>query len=195
MSEQPFYVIALGASAGGHQALWKFFAHLSPLPNVAFVVIQHLKADALSVADQLLAKYTTLHVGWAQDQQRLQANHVYLLPPGKYMTLAGRKLQITNRSPLNKINRAIDIFFTSLADQQDGHGIGIILSGAGSDGTQGAICMHQRGGKVLVQDPATADFPGMPLSAILNDHIALICSPEELARSVADLVTASEKPS
>ena len=188
MGKSPFYVVALGASAGGHQALWEFFAHLSPMPNVAFVIIQHLKADALSIADQLLAKYTAIPVAWAYDQQRLQPNHIYLLPPGKYMTLLGGKLQVVDRNPLNKINRAIDIFFQSLADQQDGHGIGIILSGAGSDGTQGAIYMHQQGGRVLVQDPATADFPSMPVTAIVNDHIELIRSPQELARAVHRLV-------
>ena len=190
MSKDPFYVVALGASAGGHQALWEFFAHLPPMPMVAFVVIQHLTADAPSIADELLAKYTAIPITWAKDKQRLQPNHIFLLPPGKYMTLLGDGLQLLNRNPDNKLNEAIDIFFKSLADQQDGCSIGIILSGTGSDGTQGAIRMHQRGGTVLVQDPASASFPYMPVEAILNDHVALIGSPQTLGLAVHGLVNA-----
>lgn len=110
---------------------------MPPIANVAFVVIQPLKAEAVSIADKLLTKYTPIPITWAQDGQHLRPNHIYLLPPGKYMTLLEDKLQVVNRDLSNKLNQAIDIFFRSLADQQDGHGIGIILSGAGSNGTQG----------------------------------------------------------
>lgn len=195
MSESPLYIVALGASAGGHQALWEFFANLPHVPDVAFIVIQHLKADVPSIADQLLARYTNLPIAWAKDQQPIQPNHIYLLPPGKYMTVSGTILQVIDRDPLSKINRAIDIFFTSLADQYDGYSIGIILSGAGSDGTQGAIHMHQQGGQVLVQDPATAEFSSMPVTAIVKDHIKLIAAPQELAYSIKKLVNTSGRTS
>lgn len=195
MSESPLYIVALGASAGGHQALWEFFANLPHVPDVAFIVIQHLKADVPSIADQLLARYTNLPIAWAKDQQPIQPYHIYLLPPGKYMTVSGTSLQVVDRDPLSKINRAIDIFFRSLADQYDGHSIGIILSGAGSDGTQGAIHMHQQGGQVLVQDPATAEFSSMPVSAIVKDHIKLIAAPQELAYSIKKLVNTSGRTS
>lgn len=191
MSESPLYIVALGASAGGHQALWEFFANLPHVPDVAFIVIQHLKADVPSTADQLLTRYTNLPIAWAKDQQPIQPNHIYLLPPGKYMTVSGTTLQVIDRDPLSKINRAIDIFFKSLADQYDVHSIGIILSGAGSDGTQGAIHMHQQGGQVLVQDPATAEFSSMPVTAIVKDHIKLIAAPQELAYSIKKLVNTS----
>lgn len=195
MSESPLYIVALGASAGGHQALWEFFANLPHVPDVAFIVIQHLKADVPSIADQLLARYTNLPIAWAKDQQPIQPNHIYLLPPGKYMTVSGTILQVIDRDPLSKINRAIDIFFKSLADQYDGYSIGIILSGAGSDGTQGAIHMHQQGGQVLVQDPATAEFSSMPVTAIVKDHIKLIAAPQELAYSIKKLVNTSGRTS
>ncbi|RYE15726.1 MAG: chemotaxis protein CheB [Sphingobacteriaceae bacterium] len=188
-------MVALGASAGGHQALWEFFANLPHVPDVAFIVIQHLKADVPSTADQLLTRYTNLPIAWAKDQQPIQPYHIYLLPPGKYMTVSGTTLQVIDRDPLSKINRAIDIFFRSLADQYDGHSIGIILSGAGSDGTQGAIHMHQQGGQVLVQDPATAEFSSMPVSAIVKDHIKLIAAPQELAYSIKKLVNTSGRTS
>lgn len=195
MSKSPLYIIALGASAGGHQALWEFFANLPHVPDVSFIVIQHLKADVPSIADRLLARYTNLPIAWAKDQQPIQPNHIYLLPPGKYMTVSGTSLQVVDRDPLSKINRAIDIFFKSLADQYDGHSIGIILSGAGSDGTQGAIHMHQQGGQVLVQDPATAAFSSMPVTAIVKDHIKLIAAPQELAYSIKKLVNTSGRTS
>lgn len=195
MSKKSLYIVALGASAGGHQALWEFFANLPHIPDVAFVIIQHLKADMHSVADQLLAKYTTLPVAWAKDRGQIQPGHIYMLPPGKYMTVLGANLRVVDRDPLNKINRAIDIFFESLADQYDGPSIGIILSGAGSDGTQGAIRMYQQGGQVLVQDPATTEFSSMPITAIVNDHVQLIAAPQELAHYIKKLVSASSRMS
>lgn len=195
MSNNPFYVIALGASAGGHKAVWEFFANLPPISNTAFVILHHLKADAISVADELLTKYTTIPITWAQDEQCLQPDHIYLLPPGKYMTLQDGKFRLIDRDPLRKINQAIDIFFRSLADQKGEYGIGIILSGSGSDGTKGAIYMHQRGGKVLAQDPNTADFSGMPLTAIIEDHAKLIGSPQDLAWRIEGLLNTLEKSS
>lgn len=158
------------------------------MPQVTFIIIQHLKADAISIADQLLSKHTLIPVTWAVDGQRVMPNHIYILPPGKYMTLQDGRLQVINRDPRKKINQAIDIFLESLGQQQDGHGIGIILSGAGSDGSNGAVSMHQHGGSVFVQDPASATFASMPYWAIQKDHVQVIASPQELAQAVQNLV-------
>lgn len=188
MKEEPFYIVALGASAGGHQPIWEFFACLLPMPQVAFIIIQHLKIDAVSIADQLLSKYTLIPVTWAMDGQRVVPNHIYILPPGKYMTLQDGRLHLINRDPHKKINQAIDIFLKSLSQQQDSHGIGIILSGAGSDGANGAVSMHQHGGSVFVQDPASAEFTSMPYWAIRKDHVQVIAAPKELAQAVHNVV-------
>lgn len=181
-------MVALGASAGGHQAVWEFFAGLPPMPQAAFIIIQHLKANTVSIADQLLSKYTTMPIAWAANGQLVEPNQIYILPPGKYMTLQAGRLQVTNRGSFNKINQAVDIFFESLSQQQDGHGIGIILSGAGSDGAQGAVHMHQQGGRVLVQDPVSATFSSMPYWTIRKDHVQVIASPQGLAQAVQTIV-------
>lgn len=188
MNQEPFYIVALGASAGGYQALWDFFSNIPLKPGIAFVVIQHLKRDMVSIADKLLSKYTPLPITWATEQQLVEPNHIYMLPAGKYMTIQDGKLQLINRDPQDRLNRAVDIFLTSLAQQQDGHSIGIILSGAGFDGVQGANQVYKSGGLMMVQAPATAEFSSMPRWVMLEDHPQLALSPNDLAIALIDLI-------
>lgn len=184
-----FSTVALGASAGGIQALTEFFVNVSQQSNLAFIVVTHLKREAESILDKILAKSTSMPVSWATDDQTIEPDRVYVLPPNKYMTIEQGRLQLTDRDPLNRINNAIDIFFESLAKDQDGKSIGIIFSGAGSDGTQGAIHMYNQGGIVMAQDPATAEIGSMPQWAILKDHIQLALSPKELAKALPKVVS------
>ena len=192
MSQKPFYIVALGASAGGHQALWDFFSSIPSRPGVAFIVVQHLKRDVVSIADKLLAKYTSLPITWATEQQPVEPNHIYLLPVGKYMTIQDGQLRLVDRDPQVRLNQAIDIFLTSLAKEQDGYSIGIILSGAGSDGVQGAIALYEGGGLMMAQAPTTAQFSSMPHSVIEKDHTQLVLPPKELASALVGLL--SEPP-
>lgn len=149
----------------------------------------------ISIADQLLGKYTALPISWAADGQRVRAKQIYMLPPGKYMTLESGKLHVFDRDPDNLYNAAIDIFFKSLAQDKDGHSIGIVLSGAGSDGTNGALDLYQNGGIVMVQDPASAAFSSMPANAILKDHVQCILPPKELAQAVLRFIDEPAKGS
>lgn len=189
MSQNPFYIVALGASAGGHQALWDFFSTVPSTSGVAFVVIQHLKRDVISIADKLLAKHTPLPICWATEGQPVESNHIYLLPVGKYMTIRDRKLRLVDRNPQVLLNQAIDIFLVSLAQDQDGYSIGIILSGAGSDGVQGAIAIYDGGGLMMAQAPRTAKFSSMPDSVIARDHTHIVLPPKELARALVGLIS------
>lgn len=192
MNSNSFPIVALGASAGGIQALNEFFSHVSPKLNFAFVVITHLKRNSKSALDKIISRNTTMPVNWATDGQAIEPNQVYVLPVNKYMTIEHGKFQLVDRDPLNKINNAIDIFFESLAKAKDGKSIGIILSGAGTDGTTGAIHMYNQGGLVMAQDLASAEIDGMPYWAILKDHVRFILPPGELAKTLPKLTISQE---
>ena len=188
INEQKFFIVAIGFSSGGTEDLYEFFSRIPPKPNVAFVIIQHLGRHYASVRDLLLAKYTDMPVSWAKDHEFIKPNHVYMLPVNKFMTVENGYLETYDRNADDKSNWAVNIFFHSMADHVKAMGIGIILSGAGSDGTLGAIHMYQEDGTIMVQDPETAEFKGMPKSAILKDHPVTILSPHKLADSLMELL-------
>ena len=190
-----FYIVAIGVSAGGQEPLWDFFSQIPSNSGVAFIVIQHLHRNYVSIADKLLAKHTTMPVCWATDQQQVRPNCVYLLPVNKMMTIEEGYLQLQDRVVKDLSNWAVDIFFRSLAKGQKAHAIGIVLSGAGSDGTLGAIEIHNEQGMVMVQDPKTAQLSGMPQSAILKDHPTQVLAPKLLAHALMDFVSAEEAKS
>ncbi|NEU70122.1 chemotaxis protein CheB [Spirosoma agri] len=183
-----FYIVAIGVSAGGHEPLWDFFSQIPVDSGIAFIVIQHLNRDYASIADKLLAKYTDMPIYWATDQQQVRPNCVYMLPVNKMMTIEEGLLQLQDREVLERSNWAVDIFFRSLANGQKAKAIGIVLSGAGTDGTLGAIQIHNQQGTVMVQDPRTAQFSSMPRSAIIKDHPTEILAPKRLARALLDFV-------
>jgi two-component system CheB/CheR fusion protein len=179
---RPFegYVVAIGASAGGLDALERFFDELRADSGAAFVVIQHLSPDHKSMMDNLLARHTAMPVVMAENGMRLEADHVYLIPPGKTMTVDGTELRLVPKNP-HGLSLPIDQFFTSLAAQFGKRSIGAVLSGTGSDGTRGAVAINDAGGFLLAQDPDTAKFDGMPRSVIATGLVDEIMSPEMLA--------------
>ena len=183
-----FFIVAIGFSSGGTEDLYEFFSCIPPQPNIAFVIIQHLGRNYVSVRDKLLAKHTDMPVSWATDHHLVEPNHIYMLPVNMFMTIKDGYLETYEREASDKSNWAVNIFFHSMAENVEAMGIGIILSGAGSDGTLGAIHMNQKDGTILVQDPETAEFRGMPDSAILKDHPTRILSPKKLALALMDLL-------
>lgn len=190
MIKSEFFIVAIGFSSGGTDDLHDFFSQIPTLPNVAFIVIPHLGRDYVSIRDKMLARHTTIPITWAKDHELVVPNHIYLLPVGKFMTIKKGHLEIYDRDPSDKSNWAVNIFFHSMAENVKTMSIGIILSGAGSDGALGAIQIHQQEGMVMVQDPTTAEFKGMPQSAIIKDHPFRILSPKELADALMSFLLA-----
>lgn len=184
-------IVALGASAGGLDALDRFFASLAPMDNTAFVVIQHLAPEHKTMMDTLLARHTRMRVMVATDELQLEGGHVYVIPPGATMTISGGFLRLVPR-PATGITLPINAFFNSLTLEAPERAIGIILSGTGSDGTQGALALNAAGAWVLAQDPETARFDGMPRNVIATGVVDHVLSPEGLAVEVASIVTKSE---
>ncbi len=178
------YVVGIGASAGGLEAINELFDNIPHGGNFSFVVIQHLSPNHKSMMDELLAKHTQMQIVRAEEGTRLRPNHVYLIPSKKNMTVKHGKLYLTEKPATTGANQTIDIFLESLAKDKKDHAIAIILSGTGSDGTRGIECIKEWGGMVITQDPATAKFDGMPNSAIASGCTDLILPPELMAEEI-----------
>jgi two-component system CheB/CheR fusion protein len=183
-SDLDFSVVAVGASAGGLEALEHLFTNMPSDTGLAFVVIQHLSPDYKSLMVELLSKYTRMNVQRVEDGMKVEPNCVYLIPPKKNMTLFHGKLYLTEQNMGHGLNLPIDIFFRSMAEDLGERSIGIVLSGTGSDGTLGIRAIKGAGGMVMVQDENTAKFDGMPRSAISTGLVDYILPPEEMGNQL-----------
>lgn len=180
----PKKVVGIGASAGGLQALETLFDNLAPKSGMAFIVIQHLSPDFDSLMDQLLSRHTDMPVVMISDAVEVQANYIYLLPPGKEAIYSNGKLLLTERSTPSKLTFPIDEFFRSLAQNVGEDSVGVILSGTGTDGSRGIRDIHAASGTVIVQTPETAAFDGMPISACETGVVDLKLAAHEIARAL-----------
>ena len=188
------YVVAVGASAGGLDALERLFSELPSSSGAAYVVIQHLSPDHKSMMDNLLARHTEMPVTVAENGMGLAPDHVFLIPPGKNMTIAGDRLQLVPKSPRG-LSLPIDLFLQSLSAEIGDRAVAVILSGTGSDGTRGAVTLNNAGGFLLAQDPESAKFDGMPRSVIATGLVDEVMTPEAIAARVTSHVTDRIKPS
>ena len=181
------YVVCIGASAGGLDALEKFFKACPADLGAAFVVVQHLSPDHKSMMSTLLARHTAMPVTMVEDDLPIDANQVYLIPPGAIMHATKGHLHLTPKNPRG-LTLPIDIFFASLADVYQRHAVGIILSGTGTDGTRGAVAINAAGGFLMAQEPESAKFDGMPRSVIATGLVDAILPAEDIpARLVAHI--------
>lgn len=175
----PGYVVGIGASAGGLEALEQFFRNCPSDSGAAFVVIQHLSPDHKSIMNNLLARHTEMPVKIAEDGARIAGNEIYLIPPGNLLTLDGDRIQLKPKRA-HVLSLPIDIFFTSLARSFGPRAVGVILSGTGSDGTRGAVEINAAGGFLVAQDPRLAKFDGMPSSVINTGVVDAVLPAAEL---------------
>ncbi len=181
-------VVGLGASAGGLEALTAFFEAVPCDTGCAFVVIQHLSPEHKSVMDELLGRRTQMDVAVVTDRTKVRANTVYLMPRRKNMELVDGHLVLSEPVDRASLNLPIDLFFDSLAQDAGARAVAIILSGTGSDGSRGIRRIKETGGLVLVQDPDTAQFDGMPRSAMFTELVDFSLSPADLAKHVDEYV-------
>jgi len=182
------YVVGIGASAGGLEAINELFDHVSDSDHVAYIVVQHLSSDYKSLLVELLAKHTYMPVEEARHEQKVEAGKVYVIPNNKELTIQNGLLMLAQKEFDKGPNTAIDTFFQSLARDQRNYGVGILLSGTGTDGTRGIEAIKSYGGFVLVQDPKTAKFDGMPKSAIGSGYTDLILPPSDMFNQVCNYI-------
>jgi two-component system CheB/CheR fusion protein len=188
IQKQPF-IAGIGASAGGLQALEAFFSAMPPDSDVAFVIIQHLDPTYKSQMSSILQGYTQMKVLEIKDGVRIAPNSVYVNPPNKEVALIDNTLQLMELPHGQRPVMPIDSFFRSLAEDQEDRSIGIILSGSGSDGSQGLKAIRDKGGMVLVQDPTQARYDRMPQNAINTDMVDLVLPVEKMPDELIDYTT------
>ena len=183
-NESSFPIVGIGASAGGLEALEHFFGTMPSDSGMAFVVIQHLDPTFPGMLPELLQRTTSMDVFQATDQLRVKPNCVYVIPPNKTLSILNGALLLFDPVEVRGLRLPIDYFFRSLADDQQDKSIGIILTGMGSDGSLGLKAIKEKNGFVLVQEPTTAKFDGMPRSAVQAVIADIVAPVEELSKKL-----------
>ena len=179
-----FPIVGIGASAGGLEAIEKLLMNLPPDTGMAFVIVQHLDPTHESMIDEILSRKTLMPVVEIKNNIRVQSGHVYVIPPNTSLKISRGILKVLPRVETKGIHLPIDSFFRSLAEDQKNQCIGIILSGTASDGTDGLGAIKAEGGLTIVQDPKSAKYDGMCLSAIAAGVVDLVLSPKKIAEEL-----------
>lgn len=175
-----FPIVGIGASAGGLEAFELFFKHLPEKTGMAYVVIQHLDPTQKGILPELLQRVTKMNVFQVKDRTRVKPDCLYVIPPNKSMSVLQGILFLTDPIEERGLRLPIDFFLCSLALDQKENAVGIILSGMGSDGSEGVRAIKERNGIVLVQDPSSAKFDSMPRNAIGSVAVDIVASAAEL---------------
>ncbi|HZE99295.1 MAG TPA: chemotaxis protein CheB [Planctomycetota bacterium] len=183
-------IVCIGASAGGLDAFGRLLEELPPDTGMAYVIIQHLDPSHPSSLPPLLAKKTPMPVSEARDGVRVKPNTFYVIPPDTVMSLSRGTLRLAARTSEKRF-LPIDHFMRSLAEDQKGRAIGVILSGTASDGTLGLEAIKAEGGLTFAQDEKSAQYGGMPSSARASGCVDFVLPPAEIAR---ELVKVSRHP-
>ena len=181
-----FPIIGVGASAGGLEALRSMFSGYSEELRMAFVVVQHLDPTHESLMAQLIERYTPMEVKQAEGGEKIEPNHIYVIPPGHGLAVEDGVLKLTEFTDPRGMRRPIDDFFESLARDRDNNAACVILSGTGADGSRGLRLIKERGGICVVQEPETAAYDGMPAAAIGTGLVDIKCPPSEILKYLAD---------
>ncbi|WP_225032012.1 chemotaxis protein CheB [Paraburkholderia sp. XV] len=183
-----FAVVGVGASAGGVQALLRLFEAVPSSPGVAFVVVLHLSPDHASHAHDVIQTVTSLRVRQVDSPVPLEKNTVYVLPPGKHLSMVDGYLRLSDPKPPRLPPTSIDVFFRSLADAHGARAVAVVLSGSGTDGTVGIARVRERGGITVAQQPEEAEYGDMPRNAIASGDVDLVLPVAEIVPRLLGLV-------
>jgi len=183
----PHHIIAIGASAGGMEEINLFFDH-TPMDGVSYIIIQHLSPDFKSRMVELLSRHSKLIVKEAENGMAVICNEVYLIPHDKFMTIKNGRLVLSKKENIKGPHLTINTFFNSLAADCGKRAIGIVLSGLGSDGSEGIKSIKKAGGMVIARSPANSEFSSMPSSAIATGLVDFILEPALMPAAIEDYV-------
>jgi len=179
------YLVGIGASAGGLEALFALLPHLSPNGNTSYVIAQHMAHDGHSdLMEKLLNRYAKIPVILVSENEDLRPDNIYLIPAGVNGSVQSGKIILSEPLAHHLSTPSINVLFESIATAYKKKGVGIVLSGTGSDGTNGCRFLQAQGGFTIAQDPNSAIFNGMPTSAIDAGVIDLIVSVEEISAAI-----------
>ena len=181
-------IVGIGASAGGLEAFTLLLRHLPESADVAYVLVQHLDPTHRSLLSEILAKTTPLPVTEIAPDTRVEANRIYVIPPNCDLAVSDGVLKLTPREKSAGPARGIDHFLKSLAADQKDKAIGIILSGAGSDGAAGLKAIKAAGGITFAQDNSSAKYDSMPRSSVATGCVDFVLTPEKIAEEISRLI-------
>ncbi|WP_010519645.1 chemotaxis protein CheB [Croceivirga radicis] len=179
-----FMVVAIGASAGGLQAVHSFFDAMPASPNMTFIVVQHLAPNFKSLMPELLASHTKMKIFVAEENQEIKPNCIYLNNKDNNLGIEDGKFILLKKAPRKQLNLPIDIIFKMVANAYKENAVGVVLSGTGSDGSKGIYNLKEVGATIYAQDPKTAEFDGMPKSAIHTNCVDFILPPQKIAENI-----------
>ncbi|MFK7944944.1 MAG: chemotaxis protein CheB, partial [Paracoccaceae bacterium] len=186
---KPFWV-GIGASAGGLEALREVVRNLEPTIGAIYVVLQHMSPQHKSLLTELIGRETSLDVVEITDGIAPQPNTIYISPPNHDVVISSGRLRLQDPSQEPAAAKpSVDRFFQSLAETMGVRAIGIILSGTGSDGSQGVRAVRAAGGITIAQTETSAKYNGMPLSAVDTGCVDLVLSAEEIGTSFHEIVS------
>ena len=176
----PFTVVAIGASAGGLEAITQLLQNLSPTTGMAYIYVQHLSPDHKSMLTPILSKVTMMKVQDIDNMEKMKPNNFYIIPYDKEIEVVDGHIRLLPRLKNRTTNLSIDVLFSSLAETHKENVIGIVLSGSANDGTRGLKEIKLAGGITFAQDDS-AKFSSMPNSAIAEGVVDFILAPKEIA--------------
>ncbi|MCF7794429.1 MAG: hypothetical protein K9N09_10745 [Candidatus Cloacimonetes bacterium] len=179
-NKEKFPIVGIGASAGGLEALERFFENMPSDAGIAFVVIQHLDPKHKSIMASLLEKYTKMKIFEVKDGMPVKKNSIYLTPPNKNIEIMNGVFYLLELDKTKVVNLPINHFFKSLSNEQAEKAICIILSGTGSDGTQSLKTIKAAGGMIMVQEEKQAKYDGMPHNAIETGLVDYVLPVEKM---------------
>jgi len=188
IADSVFPIVGIGASAGGLDAIEKFFSNMPSDSGMAFVIIMHFDPTSKSVMVEILKRYTKMEVQQAEDGMKINPNSVYIIPPNKDLAVLHGALQLLKPTVSKGIRHPIDFFFRSLAEDYKEKAICIIFSGTGTEGTLGLKAIKGEGGMVMVQDLTSAAYDGMPASAISTGFADYILPPEKMPEQLQNYI-------
>lgn len=210
--DQSFFLIGVGASAGGLDAIKQMIGQVPQGFAHSLVIVQHISPDYKSLMSEILGRETSLPVLEVTDNMAVEAGHIYLIPPRSNIVIQGTKgdsaakaahghgeaysglrFSLVEQTPRPGLNLPIDVFFHSLSEAVSDRAIAVILSGSGSDGSRGLRAIKDREGFVLVQDPDMAAFDGMPRSALATGIVDMVVAPDQIVGEVKRFVEMREK--
>jgi two-component system CheB/CheR fusion protein len=188
-----FLYVGVGASAGGLDALKRFLSNIPQGNGMAYIIVQHMDPTQKSGLVNILSRSTYMEVKQIEDGSKVMPEHVYVIPPNKDLGILKGKLQLMEPTEPHGLRLPIDYFFTSLGQDQKDKSVGIILSGFGSDGSNGLKAIKANGGICIAQDPSTAGSGGMPNSAINTRLVDMVLTPEEMSEKLISYNGSSSK--
>jgi two-component system CheB/CheR fusion protein len=181
-------IVAIGASAGGLEALEAFVHAIPNDSGLAYVVVQHLAPDQPSLLDKLLSAHTPLPVSRIEDGAEIVPDRVHVIPPGPFLEIADERFRLVEHAREAGARTPIDRLFASLAEAGGRRAFAVVLSGTGSDGTMGVRAIKANGGIALVQESDSARFPGMPDSAAATGLVDFILRPQDMPGRILEIV-------